>query len=414
MPPSPATFVRFHEDRAQVELPRDVAERFSLKPGEELFTFAPGGNVLVLARESARRGFFVGELSTLSVAEIFGFVYSAIRTGTLLLQSSGARRRIVFHDGQVTFAASTEPTERLGDVLWRTGVVSLEALKGCEPRVGPSAKLGKLLIEAGHLDPAQLYKGVQQQVREIVINSFAESEGEFAFVEGESAELNTVKLPDRTRDLALAGMARCEELRALRKRIDAFGSPYLVEGGSAPPDGEARWVYDAVDGVRTARELSRVTRLGEVACFRALVELAERDLVRVPYPALKPDRASSISKPATLAGSPPQLYKAAVARICEELKAAGQTNRLSSFFSGLSREQAGLFKGVALDPNGQLDLDAVLANGQRLQKGAMGRALALEALDAFVSFALFEARNLLPAPKALDLAREVARMLRGR
>lgn len=414
MPPPPASLVRFLEDRAQVELPREVAERFGLKAGEELFTIAPGGNVLVLARETARRGFFVGELSTLSVAEIFGFVCSAIRTGTLLLQSSSARRRIVFSDGQVTFAASTDPAERLGNVLWRSGVLSLEAIKACEPRVGPNAKLGKLLIEAGHLDPAQLYKGVQQQVREIVINSFGEAEGEFAFIEGESAELNTVKLPDRTRDLALAGMARTEELRALRKRVDAGGSPYLVEGGSAPTGGDVRIVYEAIDGVRTARDLSRATRLGEYACFKALVDLADRDLVRVPYPTLVPERGSGISKPATLAGSPPQLYKAAVARISEELKAAGQANRLSSFFSCLSREQAGLFEGVALDQDGQLDLDAVLANGQRVHKGAMGRALALEALDAFVSFALFEARNLLPAPRALDLAREVARMLRGR
>jgi hypothetical protein len=414
MATGPAKVVRFVGDRAEVELSRELVERCGLRPGEELFTFAPGGDVLLLAREATQHGFFVGELGSLSVAEIFGFVCSAIRSGTLVVQSALAHRRIVFHDGQVTFAASTEFAERLGNVLLRSGTLTLQQLEECEPRVSATLKLGKLLVEAGHLDPAQLYKGVQLQVREIVMNCFGESVGEFAFIEGESDELDTVKLSDRTRDLVLAGMARNEELGALRRRVDPSGRPHLVDGGRAPPAHDRRVVYEAIDGVKTARELARGTRLGEYACYKALAELEQENLARVPSPTLKPERSGSLSKPATLAGSPPQLYKAAVARISEELKAAGQVNRLASFFSCLSREQAELFRSVQIDQAGQLDLEAVLANAQRVHKGAMGRALALEALDAFVSFALFEARNLLPGPQALALTREVAGMLRGR
>ncbi len=409
----PAKVVRFVDDRAEFELSRELVERCGFLPGEELLTFAAGDDVLLLAREATKSGFFVGELGTLSVAEIFGFVCSAIRSGTLVVQSALARRRIVFYDGQVIFAASTEPAEQLGNVLFRSGALTLPQLEESEPKVSATLKLGRLLVDAGHLDPAQLYKGVQQQVREIVMNSFGESEGEFAFIEGESTELNTVKLSDRTRDLVLAGMARNEELGVLRQTVDPAGRPRRVEGSQAPLGRDSRVVYEAIDGVKTARELARSTRLGEYACYKVLVELSKESRAHVTSPARKAERSAPLAKPAALAGSPPQRYKAAVARISEELKTAGQVNRLASFFSCLSREQDELFQGVRFE-EGQLDLDAVLANAQRVHKGAMGRAMALEALDAFVSFALFEARNLLPARRALALSREVAGLLRGR
>jgi len=44
------------------------------------------------------------------------------------------------------------------------------------------------------------------------------------------------------------------------------------------------------------------------------------------------------------------------------------------------------------------------------EEGPAARAHALAALDAFLAFALFEAKNLLPAEDAASLAAEVARM----
>ncbi len=402
--------LRFEGDRALLETSKEAAERCGFKEGEELSVFSPGGQVLLLAGERSKHGFFVGRLETFSSAEVFGFICSAIRSGTLILQGAASRRRIGFSDGQVIFAASSDTTERLGPVLLHHGLVTREQLRVCEDKVTAGARLGKLLIEQGFLTPAQLYRGMQLQAKEIVLNAFLENEGEFAFIEGETGETNLVKLAERTRDLVLAGMNRAEQLTLLRQK---FPDAATLSRGSGEPDGPAQTAaFDKVDGVRAVREVIYLSRLGEFSALQALDGLVSRGAVAVQKPKGQvPSRPPYKSVSAEGAGAL-QLYKQAIHRICQELNAAGELPRLDSFFTELAEGHRKLFAGVHIK-GGELDVEVVANNGQKVHKGAMGRAMALEALDAFVTFALFDARNVLPSAKAAELAREVGKLVRA-
>lgn len=409
----PSKVSRFTGARAELDVPQELAERSGLKPGDELFAFAPGGGVLLFARELARRGFFVGSLESLSVAEVLGFVCSSIRSGTLVVQGSVARRRIVFRDGQVVFATSTELSERLGPVMWRHGLVTLEKLQECEPKVTPALRLGKVLMDEGALNAAQLYRGMQLQVREILLGAFTETEGEFAFVdEGENPELNTVRMPDRTRDVVLEGMGRAEEIGTLRALFDQAGIPRRVEGPT-PSVREQAAVWSKIDGKMTVRDIIRTTRLNEIGALRALRDLATAGRVLPPAPV--PSRAPLPRQQTQRAGSSNasalQLYKTAIERIRTALGPEGNA-RLATYADILPRAHQPLFEGVNLAA--QPDLERLLANAQKLHAAAMARAVAQEAADGFLSFALFEARNALPPNKAADLAREVSRVLKGK
>lgn len=411
MPKAPARIVQVREGGVDLEISREVAERAGLRAGDELFAFAPGGNFLLLARGAGKRGFFVGNLEAFSLAEVFGFVCSAIRSGSLVLHSPGARRRIVFVEGQVVFASSTDHGERLGPVLWRNGMLRLEQLQQCEPQVKAGTKLGKVLIESGFLTPARLYRGVQLQVREIVLGAFLETRGEFAFIEGEGPQVEQVRLPERTRDLVLEAMSRAERIEPLRRKADLSAVPSRAEGARSPPELALGAVFDKVDGARTAREVLRASRLGELDALDALLTLIGRGLVR-PLPPGAPGPKSE-ARPGRGADGPVQLYRVAIRRICEELRAAGVEGRLHSFFA-TPEGREGIFDGVQLSAQGDLDIDALIANSQTLFEGAVARARVLEALDGFVVFALFDARNVLPHDTAMELGREIGRMLRGR
>lgn len=408
----PAKVTRFTGERAELELPQDLAERSGLKPGDDLFAFAPGGGVVLLARDLSRKGFFVGSLDTLSVAEVLGFVCSSLRSGTLVLQTGGTRRRIVFRDGQVVFAASTDLSERLGPVLWRSGLVPLERLQECEPKVGPTAKLGRVLMDAGLVSAAQLYRGMQLQVRDILLGAFIETEGEFAFVdEGENPELNTVRLPERTRDLVLEGMSRAEEIVLLRQSLDPTGVPKRLDG-PAPTVLEQQAVWQRVDGKVAVRDIVRASRLGEFKALKALRDLATAGRVQAPPPLAPraPIARQQTGRVGASASGPLQLYRSAIERICAAL--GSEAARLDGYVQAVPRAQQPLFEGVKL--SGSPDLDRLLANAQKAQPGAMGRAFALEAVDGFIAFALFEVRNVLPANRAAELAREVSRILKGK
>ncbi|MGI5864256.1 MAG: DUF4388 domain-containing protein [Myxococcales bacterium] len=408
---APARIVRVREQVAELEISREIAERAGLRAGDELFAFAPGGDFLLLARDAAKRGFFVGNLEAFSLAEVFGFVCSAIRSGSLVLRSPTTRRRIVFFEGQVVFASSTNHAERLGPVLWRNGMLKLEQLQQCEPKVTAGTKLGKVLVESGFLTPAQLYRGVQLQVREIVLGAFLETRGEFAFIEGEGPPFEQVRLPERTRDLALEGMSRAERVESLRRKMDLAAVPSRTDGAQPPSGLALEAVFGKVDGARSVREVVRASRLGELEALRSLAKLVERGLVRPLPPGASSPKAEP--RPGRLSDGPVQVYRLAIRRICEELRAAGVEGRLFSFFA-TPEGREGIFDGVHLSEQGDLDIDALIENSHRLYEGAVARARVLEALDGFVVFALFDARNVLPRDTALELGREVGLMLRGR
>lgn len=410
---SPARVSRFTGERAEIDLAQEAAERSGLKPGDPLFVFAPGGGVVLLAREAARKSSLVGSLETLSVAEIFGFISSSIRSGMLVLEGPGARRRIAFRDGQVVHASSTELSERLGPVLWRYGILSHEKLQENEPKVGPGARFGKVLVDAGLLTPASLYLGMQKQVREIVLGAFIEAEGEFAFVdEEENPELNTVRLKERTRDLVLEGMARAEEMSVLRQTFDPTGVPKRLDK-EAPSGLEQHAVWQRVDGKLAVRDIVRMSRLGEYAALKALRELVMAKLIAPPATdSVRPPLGRQQTlRAASSTASAMQLCGAALDRIRSAVGPEAWSGVLA-YIEGLPPAQRALFEGVAMAE--APDLDKILTNAQKIHQGAMARVVVLEALDGIVMFGLFQARNTLPAGKAADLARDVGRVLKGK
>ena len=79
-------------------------------------------------------------------------------------------------------------------------------------------------------------------MREIVLGAFVETTGEFAFLEGPVDDATAVKLPERTRDLLLAGMKRLEQAEAARAAATpSSGEPEItIEIDPSEPEPAAR------------------------------------------------------------------------------------------------------------------------------------------------------------------------------
>lgn len=411
----PATLTAVAGERALLEVPKEITERAGIKVNEELSSFVPGGGVLVLYRELAKKGYVAGALGLLSVAELMGLISSGLRTVTLVLQGPTARRRFVFRDGQVVFASSTDLSERMGPVIWRHGMITLEQLQEAEPKVTPQAKLGKVLMDAGLVSAAQLYRGMQLQVKEILFGAFVEAEGEFALLdEGENPELNTVRLQERARDLVLEGMSRAEEMALLRQAFDMEGVPKKKDGPK-PTVLEQVAVWNRIDGKMSVRDVVRTSRLGDYAALKALRDLVGGGRVTArPPPPPKTALARQPSTRPAIDSSALQLFKAA----CERIRTALGEEAFASlkcYPDSLPPAQRGLFEGVwpSSARPGLPDFERLILNAQKAHPGAMGRALAHELVEGYLAFALFEARNALPLSKAGELSREVAKCLKG-
>ncbi|MGB8932735.1 MAG: DUF4388 domain-containing protein [Anaeromyxobacteraceae bacterium] len=411
---------------------------------------ARGGFALVTpAAGDGPEAWFAGSLASLTVPEVIQFIFTTIKSGTLTLsfgadarrvaESGGGarphRRTLYFREGQVVFAASSDLADRLGSVLWRQGLVERAELDRCGKLIRTGRPLGQVLVDEEILTSGQLYEAITIQVKEIVLASCLEQEGEFAFVEGPFDESNAVKLDERTRDLLLQGMKRIEEVEQLAARVGGRGS--VLVRGAADADGiegpEGRLIEEA-DGHRTLCELASTSGLGLYETLRLAAPLVDAGALAIgeaepPAPAGSPgeeeagvDVAIDVEPPAPPAKAPSgtgpfetyrRIFRHVHASLAKHQPDA--LSRLNSYFDRLPARQRQLFEGVRLDEDGDMDVSIVVMNASASgARAPMAKAKALEALENFLAFSLFEVKNRMPKPAAEALLREVGRMQVGK
>jgi hypothetical protein len=296
------------------------------------------------------------------------------------------RKSIYFRDGQVVFASSSDPADRLGPILLQHGFLGEQELARCSAFVGGGRPLGQVLVDEGILSPGQLYEAVTLQVKEIFLRAFLETSGEFAFLEGPADEQSQVKLAERTRDLVLQGMKRVEEAEQRR----------AMEAGDAGEEGGAG-------------------EAGEI-----LIEVEAPTLTPAPAARAASGAGSTESSRQRVppASGPFETYRRIFRRVYAGLAAVegDAARRLDSYFERLPERKRPIFEGVRVGQDGEIDVARVLANVEAsgAYKGAAARARSLEALEELLAFALFEAKNRLPRAAAEQLLREVGRMQVGK
>ncbi|HET8540830.1 MAG TPA: DUF4388 domain-containing protein [Anaeromyxobacter sp.] len=363
----------------QLAFPPRQAESLGLAGGGEVDVVSARGALalVVPARADSPRAWFAGSLASLTVAEVVQFVFSSLKTGVLLV-SAGVdaerrpeeperlrRRSVYFKDGQVVFASSSDPADRLGPTLLEHDLVGPADLERCATLVRSGRPLGQVLVDEGILTSAQLYDGITLQVKRIFLSAFLETDGEFAFLEGPGEQQNEVKLPERTRDLILQGMKKLEQAELKRAAEE------IARG--APPDVEIS------------------------------IEIEPPPPGRPTVP-----RASG----------PFETYRRIFKRVYEALASVERDAavRLNGYFDRLPDKKRPVFEGVRIDEDGEMDVAQILVNvsSSGAYQGAAARARALEALEEFLAFALFEAKNRLARPDAERLLREVGKMQVGK
>jgi hypothetical protein len=129
-------------------------------------------------------------------------------SGVLTLTHQGVRN-VVVREGRLVFATSSNPDDRLGELLLRRGRLSLRQLVEAGSAVRPGKRLGTILVEQGVLGPKDLVGAVVEHTQEIIYGAFQWTEGLFKLDAGaDSAESITLNM--RTPDLIFEGMRRID------------------------------------------------------------------------------------------------------------------------------------------------------------------------------------------------------------
>jgi curved DNA-binding protein CbpA len=103
-------------------------------------------------------------------------------SGLLLLSAGQVVKKLYLKDGYLSFASSSLPEDRLGDVLLRKGLITREQYDQSSLLIRQTGKRqGTILVQMGALASKDLFRGLILQVTEIAENSFTWREGRYRY-----------------------------------------------------------------------------------------------------------------------------------------------------------------------------------------------------------------------------------------
>ncbi len=254
------------------------------------------------------------ELARRGIGELLAAVTEGGLAGRVEVASGGVLRRVFVDAGAPVYADSSEPAEDLVAFLANEGRLTRAiAAEARDRAVQTGASAEEILIEAGYLEPEDIYRALRAYVVERVLALFALEAGEATLVRGGPRPLDPVDLGMHPGRLILDGIRRkYGRLRLYR----AFGTSATVPRPRTTQRPELpglvlrhdeTTVLSLIDGRRTALEIARTAQLHEIDTLAILFGLGVLRLIDAPLgirpavgmPSLEPEALLRAGAPRT-------------------------------------------------------------------------------------------------------------------
>jgi uncharacterized protein DUF4388 len=318
-----------------------------------------------------------GTLDQEGVPGILRALVRADQTGPLRFSRGRVVKTVYLRGGRLIFATSTDPDDRLGEMLLRKGLISYRELEESVQAIRAGKRQGTALVESGAIRSRDLVQGVTEQVQEIVYSLFLWEEGAYEFVEGDLPTREVILLRMPTEDILMEGIRRVERWSRIQAGAGALEQRYALSPESTAIlqamtlSKDELSLVALLDGAPTLEEICAASRRSDFEICRAVWGLWVTGVLdRVPQDAREGPRALEKTEPHAEAAG------AAVAREIEGFNARHRflyelvTRELReesvAFFERafvrVAVEHPGLFDGVSVDGAGELDAIALRRN----------------------------------------------------
>lgn len=354
--------------------------------------------------------FLAASLDVAPVAELVGLLVRQRLTGRLDIQSGGGTRSLYFEGGSYTGSQSTFAADRLGEVLWRKGRISLDQLMIAGELVKEGKMLGRALVELGFLESTDLRACLVEQALAVFQAACLDDKGSLVFVK-DSYHRTPLRFGISTNDLVAQGLEDAAAHREVLGRLGRLDRPLLPK----PPTPGSFGGFDAVPTTntfdeaeqallqlassakepRTGAELIAASGLGGKDGARALWRLVERGrLVPRAMPADEGVRLQRLCQAVAMAMDALDEAGFGVADQVRDL-VENPPAHLEEALSGLTLREP-------------LDADNVAEQAKFLPGGLLEMNSALQAV---LDEALLQAEDMLPAEVTVQIRRRVKALL---
>ncbi len=254
-----------------------------------------------------------GTLSLINFADIIRDLHLTRRTGLLRLTRDRELRAVFVEQGDLVFALSNLPHERLGDFLLARDLITREQYEAAVQKPNAKQRFGQVLVEMGVMSRETVEAQARQHLTEIILAAFEWESGEFAFEEGTRAA-HDVKLNLLTPNLILMGVRRMTNDAVVRRALGPttqfieLSPDAMTQLQRATLDGTEGFVLSRITGRMTIDELVLISGVPEATILRVvygllcagiLVGSHPRPTMANPQPVAPQPAAPSVPSPVT-------------------------------------------------------------------------------------------------------------------
>lgn len=401
-----------------LEIPARLLKRFRFTVDTPFGLAAPHARLMWLVNEPDRLPAgatednlkLTGTLDSLSVADIFSLLNMSQRSGVIVFLFEQGEKNVWFDGGEILFASSSLPEDRIGQVLMRLGKLSEPRLREAEKSLPPGARFGAHLVQNGFLEASALSDAVRHQVEEILYSLFNATSGSFMFFDGVKVAEDLVQFSLNTQNILMEAFQRVDEWKVIRKNIPSEHAVAKLTDKPRPPKlpPSVLRILDAVDGARSVEQIMRHLSLGAFPVYRGLHDAVQLGLAILEQPQKAAEEPAGIER---FVRDFNKLFRTATT----EIRAAGEINlglKFQDYVHNLPAAAKAILLDLQLRTDGTLDENTLVQRVREAvqKKGGSGllagmnelleQQALISALNEALNFYLFTAQSHVPKARA--------------
>lgn len=172
-----------------------------------------------------------GSLQDIPISSIYALLAFTKTSGVLILEEEryGITSKLYFKEGIATFASTNDIDLRLSSILLKNSIINIENIRSTEKYITSEKRYGQILVENGIMTKDDLYSGLKEQIKEIILSVFEWQSGNFLFTQLDPEEVGEfdIEFDFPMHHLLILGIMRINSFHRLKNIFGGLENKFI-------------------------------------------------------------------------------------------------------------------------------------------------------------------------------------------
>jgi len=321
-----------------------------------------------------------GKLEPLGLVKVLAFISNLKETGYLKVSREQVEKTLIIKHGEIIFAKSTLPEDRLGDILLSQGRITHQQYEEASQLLTEKGfRHGRSLVEIKAISPKVLWEAIENQIRTIAYSVIPWEEGQFEYVRQPLAVKEKITLRLSILDMVMDVVRHYNHREVFKEKMpDLNAVPVVSEvpSGAIQLEPHERHILNLVDGETNLEKLCEQADFGLEEGLRTIFLLHILGVIELTFQ----EQDEAKKRQLEMIGHYNEAFVYVHGFLSQQMGHVAH-NLLKKYYHDIQTSQEAVFAKVELNQDGSFDPNLLLSNlykapvAQEYLDGALQEAL---------------------------------------